>query len=463
MSNTITFKLQYTCEEDFTRLLMDYSNVVRYTYNRLWDANLKGIELKTKPLTALQKQMENKPDSINSHLMNSAIYDSKELLEQSPDMPVIFGGKQNFLDRCKKKITKEEYKLNRLRPLYSIGQANNKGNRLFTILDVNTILFKLDKHHHYELKLQKLNRKRTKELEKLIQLQNECKLPITYRLDLEYVYITFDYSYITTYQYKTIQNRVMAIDINPNYIGYSIVDWKSENKYHIVSCGSFSLKTLNDYQKKLKVSSNSKEQKYITNKRNEEVILIAKELFELCRHFKCEVFSMEDLSISSQDNGRGNRYNRLVNNQWNRNLLVNQIKKHIQCSSTLLQEILPQYSSFVGNIVYRNTRLPDYVLASIEIGRRGYEYSNQYIFKRHLIKKNIIFPDLQAVKNQIIVSLAEINVGVPAQFDWTNIYSEVKKSGVEYRFSLEDTLKVYTSNLFSKFYKQSYLQVYTFI
>ena len=38
--------------------------------------------------------------------------------------------------------------------------------------------------------------------------------------------------------------------------------------------------------------------------------------------------------------------------------------------------------------------MPDMVLASIEIGRRGYEYSNQYIDKTKNKKKNIVFPDI---------------------------------------------------------------------
>ena len=48
----------------------------------------------------------------------------------------------------------------------------------------------------------------------------------------------------------------------------------------------------------LSVSSVSNESKYITNKRKHEVVEIAKELFKLCKHYHCKVFSMEDLNVS---------------------------------------------------------------------------------------------------------------------------------------------------------------------
>ena len=46
------------------------------------------------------------------------------------------------------------------------------------------------------------------------------------------LYISFDYNAIKTYNYKIKENRVLAIDMNPNSIGWSVVDWYSENTYH---------------------------------------------------------------------------------------------------------------------------------------------------------------------------------------------------------------------------------------
>jgi len=65
----------------------------------------------------------------------------------------------------------------------------------------------------------------------------------------------------------------MSIDMNPNYIGWSIIDWKSDTEFNIIKSGLISIKQLNDKELKLKgFSSESKERKYITNKRNYEII-----------------------------------------------------------------------------------------------------------------------------------------------------------------------------------------------
>ena len=74
---------------------------------------------------------------------------------------------------------------------------------------------------------------------------------------------------------KTKTNRVMAIDLNPNYIGWSIVDWKSSNEFNVVKHGVYSLKLLNDKQEelnKLHLPSDDKRKIYLTNKRKHEVM-----------------------------------------------------------------------------------------------------------------------------------------------------------------------------------------------
>ena len=38
----------------------------------------------------------------------------------------------------------------------------------------------------------------------------------------------------------------MSIDLNPNYLGWSIVDWYSSSDYKIIDAGFYSLKELND-------------------------------------------------------------------------------------------------------------------------------------------------------------------------------------------------------------------------
>lgn len=455
--NLITLKIKYYCDDSILDIVKQYNSVLKFTYNRL----LENSKLKTSEITQLQKNLNN-CDLIGSHLRNSAIYDAKSLIERSTE-PIVFGGKNLFKQRCRHKIDRGEFLLKRLRPINSIGEANQKANRLFDIVDNQTIIFKLNKHKHFELKLQQVGSKRLKELNKLIELQNNKQVAITYKLDLDYVYLTFDYNLIKTYTYKVKQNRVIAIDLNPNSIGWSVVDWLNESNYNVIQSGTFSLKSLNDYRDSRSVASTNDFHKHMTNKRNHEIIHIAKDLFTLCRHYHCEIFSIEDLNISSSDKKLGRKFNKLVNNNWNRNLLVNQLRKHINSSSTTLVEVQPQYNSYIGNLVFRQEHLPDECLASIEIGRRGYEFATQYIFNRRLRQKTVIYPKLELVKNQLIQSLEELNVDVPNFDSWKDILFAVKESKVKYRFSTSEARNIHSEGLFSKFYKQKYQIVYNYL
>ena len=65
------------------------------------------------------------------------------------------------------------------------------------------------------------------------------------------------------------------MDLNPNYIGWSIVDWKSESEFDVIKSGVYSIKKLNDKDFSLKnkgYSSESNERKYISVKRNFETL-----------------------------------------------------------------------------------------------------------------------------------------------------------------------------------------------
>jgi len=103
--------------------------------------------------------------------------------------------------------------------------------------------------------------------------QETHDIKIAYKLDLDYVYICFETTDIMSVKVDHIKNRVMSIDMNPNYIGWSIIDWKSESEFNIIKSGIISIKQLNDKELNLKgYSSESKERKYITNKRDYETI-----------------------------------------------------------------------------------------------------------------------------------------------------------------------------------------------
>ena len=456
-SNIITLKIKYsTDEQSKTRILeyiKNYNNVFRFTYNRLHEND----KLKTKEITELQKSMNN--IFVDSHFKNSAIFDSKTLLHNDK---VIFGGKKLFIDRCQDKITKEEFQLKKLRPLYSVGESPQKGNRKFSIITENHIIFKPTREEHFLLEINP-NKNHQKYLIQLSDLASQKKISVDFKLGFEYIYVSFDLNKLKNERKITskIKDRYFAIDMNPNYVGYTIIDWIDEKNYKIIDKGCFSLKKLNDFDDSLKgkgFSSESKERKYISNKRNYEISDIAHKLERIANHYECEFFVMEDLSIPSKDNGKGKRFNRLCNQQWCRNRFVNIIKKLCKLDKIKILEVIPNYSSFIGNLVYRSEKLPDFVLSSIEISRRGYEFNHQYILKDKEQKKNIVFGNFDEDKVIYIQSLEEL--GISEQFSsFKELYDKVKKSKVRYRFPLDSC----NYAVFSKNSIRDYQTLYKFV
>lgn len=366
--STRTIKLPYTTSQltEIKKYVENYNSILRFTYNRLYDVEFK---LSTAEVTTLQKNMNHV--ILDSHFLNSAQQEARQLKGREK---VIFGGKYNFIQRCKGKIFREEFLSNRIQPLYSVGEAIQRGNRKFRIKSENEIVFQPSRNHHFNLILPKLRKNYRKALSKLKVLQDACELAITYKLDLNYIYIMFDNDAIQKDLKNLIKDRVFAVDLNPNYIGWSVVDWIDSENYKVVDAGVVSSKILNDKEKNLHEDSSSNSKKYITQKRKFENIDTAKFLINYAAHYGCSIFSLEKLEVGTKDHKQGKNYNRLVNNQWDRTTFYEQIKKRCDIFGIHYQEVVANYSSFVGNLAYKETSLPDMCLSSIELSRRAYEF-----------------------------------------------------------------------------------------
>ena len=437
--NIITLKIKYTSEENnfILSCIKDYNKILKFTYNRI----IKEDITSTKELTTKQKLLNN--TFLDSHFKNSATIEAKGIVD-TKQKSICFGHKA-YKQYCKGKITKEELDTQKLVPIYSVGESSQKANRKFRIINSTEIVFQPNREKHIKLTLTNYKHY-NKHLTKLKELQDICAIPITYKLDLQYVYISFDLNKVyPPKEYKSVKNRIMAIDLNPNYIGYSIVDWENEDKYRIVTTGVYDIKEINDYENSLKskkLSSSSKERKYINNKRQYETSIVGKDLVNLAKHCKCEMFVIEDLKIQPKDSKKGKSYNRLVINQWCRDKLFNKIRKDCLLNNIIFQEIMPNYSSFIGNLVYRNENKPDMILASIEINRRGYEFLNQHIHKTKDKKKNIVVPELHVVKDRIDHALEVLGYSEMYE-NLIELYKSLKKTKLKYRVSLDNC--VYSS------------------
>ena len=444
----ITLKIKYTTTEDGLNLIEEYrkqySSVLHYAYNRRYE----GVSEKD---TEHQLTSLNNIPLIKSYLKRCAVKNAKQLIKDGDKKQLIFGGKKNFIDRCKGKITKDEFLNKRLSKLYFIGETNYHGNRFIVINeDLESFNFKPTKNDKIILIIAGRYKRYKSILNRLYHLQKDKEISITYQLDNEYIYLTYDETQLNQFiDYKPIKNRIFAIDLNPNYIGWSVVDWKNSSKFEVVKSGVVSIKDLNDIDFGLKnKSSDSKERIYINNKRTFETYEISKLLVNTAKYYRCEVFGLEELNIKSKDTTRGKYYNKLVNNVWNRNKLVNNIKKRCNIYSIRVMTAKPNYSSFVGNFLFRDLNLPDMTLASIEIGRRCYEFKTQYIDKTKDKRKNIILPDVNDFNDRYIKSLEEFNI--PGEIkDLVGVYNFLKKSKSRYRLSLDELNHLKFSRCFS--------------
>ena len=340
------------------------------------------------------------------------------------------------------------------------------GNKIFRISEsLEKIIFQPKCKEKYELNLIGVTKGYKQILSKLYNLQQLKDLPITYKLSKDHIYISFeeDKLYKDEFNFKKIKDRYCALDLNPNYIGYSIIDWKASSDFKIIDSGVYSFKELNDLYFDLKGTDSSNKKKiWLTNKRNYEIIEVAKNLINKCCYYKVENFIVEDLNIKVCDRNKGKNYNRLCNNTWIRNKFLNNIQKRCKIFNINYLEVLPQYSSFTGNIIFRQLNLPDQVLSSIEISRRGYEFRHQYILKDKPQIKNIVKIDINndsIFKDLYIKSMEEFNIQENFK-DIVNTYLYFKRnSKLMYRVSLDNFSKSFREFLT----KQSRLLVYKFI
>jgi len=421
-----TIKLPYNSDKNLLELSKQYSNVVRYAYNRfLENLTEKDIRLLTKSL--------NNVNLLNSWLIQCAILDVKSLHKKFQNKKIIFGGKFNFINRLKNKITKDEFNIKRLLPVNIQGEASQKGNRSFKldIIDNNQIIFKLNKNTHIKLKLPKLRNNIKKELFKLQSL-NEIKskeIGYTYsiRFDLNNLYISFEE--FKEPKTKLNKNRVLGIDMNPDTIGISILD-----SGNVIYTQEFSLKPIFNKIFDNKLDSDSDKMKYYQNKLKFETFEIAKSIANLSKYYNCSLVCIENLQFKqkvSKEQKYNNIGNRKNKNLWKKELFVSNLIKRLNIYNIDIHKVLPHYSSFVGNLQHDYT---DAVNASIEIARRGYEY-------KILGNKNKFYPNF-LVKHQWKEMATKVK-------DWKEFYLEIKNSKLKYRVSLNECLhkfKVFQQN-----------------
>ena len=284
----MTDKIQKVISEDF-RI---YSSIYRFAYNRFRNG-LSGKEV-------YAKVSESFP-FVNCHIRNSAQQNANGLFRLTKDKKVYFGQFKRFQ---KGLITKEEYKNSKNLGLFSEGENNQHGNRLFK-LDVQNgkIIYKRACKEHYDLIIdEQLSPKRKKILSTIQSLMNEKKIPISVKVKNDNIYFTYDEKIVEKEkQFKDLKsNRVLGIDLNPNYFGISIIEFKEDDSFKVLYKEVIGLEELQSKPK---------------NKINFEIYEIDHHILNLCKNFKVSKLSVEDLKFKKNKFWNKN-LNRLYKNQF---------------------------------------------------------------------------------------------------------------------------------------------------
>lgn len=428
-----TVKLTICNKVDVLDDMRVFISIVRVAFNRYQD----GLEEKE------VRAYCNARFNHNSWFIQSAIKEAAALYKLNGNKHIVFGGKNNLNQYLKGLIDKTTFKYRRMFPICIQGEKLRKGNRLFAF-DINNqrLTYQPRKDRHVEIQFIPMKKTIAAELAKVQELAEQKEITVSVKLSEKYVWLTYDESLVYDARYKKLdRKRVLGIDMNPNYIGLSVIEFNKNDELTVLHKQVFDLSQLTISSGKASTDSKSK---YITNKLKHETIAIAHEISKLVDVWKCKTVAIENLAIKPKDQRKGKKLNRLCNNKWERHLFITKLNMLANLHKFGLIEINPAYSSIVGNVAYGGENTPDMVAASIEIARRAYKkFDKGWFYPRF----NIQFRDEQWKQT------------LGSADDWKALFSKIKETGLKYRFLLRDNVQ---NAVFSKNYIQKCYSIYTF-
>lgn len=450
-------------KERFKLSDIEYRSILAMAKAR-WNAFDESNKKKQDKIAELEKALSS--DNDLPKRKKYKIFNKIAFLKRSLNSNIVFGGKsllQELTRECNKdernasKIEqlRSEWKNRRLMPFFITGEGNQKGNRFFDFKNIQNgkLVYKPTKGVKIEITF-KLPKKYYNDFVKLSEFSESKEISISIALSNEYVIFTYDEEKLNGYaidivsrnkdvreikqmglikEHQTerikevyrryydkqhnvklqgkIENRCIALDLNPTNIGYSILD-KTEDGCKIIKCGLFDMSKLFI---KTGLSSNSEKQKRLNGKRKYELTVVLKKLFNLARHYKCSMFVIEDLENVQQQEEQNKETNRKVKNLWNKGLILNIIRRRCNENGIELVEVNPCYSSFIGNIKYKYI---DATNASIEIGRRGL----------HKYTKGMFYPVIEDEDIRTLESKFGRDVEYGTCSSWLELYKTLVES-----------------------------------
>ncbi len=410
-----TISTKYTVSDEDKKSILRwksiYSSIVRSAYTLSKSHNINDV----KQIIDQRFQSTN----IGSWLTHMAVREGLDIRSTHEDKKIIFGGKKDFIRRQKNLITNEEWRLKRLRPLFSSGETRASGNRIFRLSEDGSICWMTINRQTIELRLADLRGNWNRLIKQIAILAKANEISLTFRLDHKFLHISFDEkdlrklppgvslqmakdhdadiglirkkgrprqaNYIppktkNIYGIRPVHhewkeqivcknNRAVGIDINPNWIGITAVEFKPLNPTDLNNLKNIKILDYRLIHFGLGQQDNKHVMRELLAKTNEKII-------NLCRSWNVGVVYHENGLGRLRAGGRNRSLNRLING-WGRQVLLSNLQRKCNLANIQLKGVWGGYSTTIGNLSFE---IPDACAAAGEIARRGHKVfiSNDY-------------------------------------------------------------------------------------
>lgn len=384
--------------------------------------------------------------SFNMDEFNKDFKKIEFVFDESKMPKIVFGGKDLARRRSKKLIQPAEFKKEREHALLTFGDSGYKGNRTFKLSeDGKTCSFKVpySKQGEYiNLQIGYVGGTWKRLLLDLARLAPQKEVPLTFSLKEKRLNISFNpmdlrklksHETLTAVKdaegskkkgrkrgegYKvplnkeglfkpvhpnwkdridSVKDRVMGIDLNPEWIGCSIVEadvknYKDLSKVKILSHNLFNITVPRYYAQKKKPHAYFGKVDSLGRKRNgpfpfpKEVMVqtlseIAEDIIMFARSYNVGTITLESGLGYLQSRTKNKSLNQRING-WGRTIFKLILERKAEMAGIRIVEVYAAYSSTIGNCTFN---LPDACASAVEIGRRGIVLTSSSINEREML------------------------------------------------------------------------------
>ena len=371
--------------ESARQLIVSQEALVKDYYEN-YTKKVKVIEGQIKK-AKLNKKIEYLNKKLEKHKIKQNIY--KDHINNNTIPKIIFGGRENFIKRCKGLISNKEWKELRDNNYYSRGDKTKKGNpnlriiedKRMTFLEIST-LDRINKNRAVKIRVplylpQKLSKKTGKTNGRnyrqlvldYLQTGEAYQVELIRQNGKIYCHITIDESKINEYiEEHTTYNGIIGIDTNPDGLALTRLDRHGNYKWSV-------------YLKE------SELQYARTNRRENLCGELARDVINIAKSEQCAI-SFEDLKFKN-DKDVTRKFAR-IKSQFIYSKIITMLEVKARREGIQSFKVKPQFTSKIGLYKYcHQYGLDVHNGAAMVIGRRALKYNEKVpkLLKDKLLKQ----------------------------------------------------------------------------